>query len=95
MFKNAILAAGLCAAACAHAGNPIVKDIFTADPRRWSTTVGSTSTYIFYHNGKLPTGGEYRRSVAVEELRYGPDGAILPVPQTAEGPTANPAPGCK
>ena len=52
-------------------------------------------SYIFYHNGKLPTGGEYRRSVAVEELRYGPGGAILPVPQTAEGPTANRAPGCK
>ncbi|MGG7606217.1 glycoside hydrolase family 43 protein [Massilia sp. BKSP1R2A-1] len=52
-------------------------------------------SYIFYHNGKLPTGGEYRRSVAVEELRYGPDGKILPVAQTAEGPAANPSPGCK
>ncbi|WP_306392018.1 glycoside hydrolase family 43 protein [Telluria beijingensis] len=55
----------------------------------------NNKSYIFYHNGKLPTGGEYRRSVAVEELRYGPDGAILPIPQTAEGPAANPAPGCK
>lgn len=52
-------------------------------------------SYIFYHNGKLPTGGEYRRSVAVEELRYAPDGKILPVAQTAEGPAANPSPGCK
>lgn len=52
-------------------------------------------SYIFYHNGKLPTGGEYRRSVAVDELRYGPDGKILPVAQTAEGPAANPSPGCK
>jgi hypothetical protein len=52
-------------------------------------------SYIFYHNGKLPTGGEYRRSVAVEELHYGPDGKILPVAQTAEGPAANPSPGCK
>ena len=55
----------------------------------------NNKSYIFYHNGKLPTGGEYRRSVAVEELRYGPDGAILPIPQTAEGPAANPSPGCK
>lgn len=52
-------------------------------------------SYIFYHNGKLPTGGEFRRSAAVEELRYGPDGKILKVEQTAEGPAANPSPGCK
>jgi len=52
-------------------------------------------SYIFYHNDKLPTGGEYRRSVAVEELRYNPDGTIAFIPQTAEGPAANPAPGCK
>lgn len=51
-------------------------------------------SYIFYHNGKLPTGGEFRRSVAVEELHYAPDGKILPVAQTTAGPAANPAPGC-
>jgi hypothetical protein len=48
-----------------------------------------------YHNGKLPTGGEYRRSVAIEELHYGPDGKILPVPQTEKGPAANPSAACK
>jgi hypothetical protein len=52
-------------------------------------------SYIFYHNGKLPGGGEFRRSVAVEELNYGPDGKILPVAQTAHGPAANPSPSCK
>jgi beta-xylosidase len=52
-------------------------------------------SYIFYHNGKLPGGGEFRRSVAVEELRYGPDGSILPVAQTAQGPSANPSAACK
>ncbi|MGB9110785.1 MAG: family 43 glycosylhydrolase, partial [Telluria sp.] len=52
-------------------------------------------SYIFYHNGKLPGGGEFRRSVAVEELHYGPDGMILPVAQTAQGPAANPSPACK
>jgi beta-xylosidase len=52
-------------------------------------------SYIFYHNSTLPTGGEYRRSVAVEELHYALDGSILPVPQTAEGPAANPSPSCK
>ena len=51
-------------------------------------------SYIFYHNGKLPGGGEFRRSVAVEELRYKPDGSIAFAPQTDSGPAANPSPGC-
>jgi hypothetical protein len=33
--------------------------------------------------------------VAVEEFRYGADGSIPFVPQTKEGPAANPSPGCK
>ncbi|HEU4775445.1 MAG TPA: glycoside hydrolase family 43 protein [Telluria sp.] len=52
-------------------------------------------SYIFYHNAKLPGGAEFRRSVAVEELRYRRDGSIIPVAQTAAGPAANPAQGCK
>jgi beta-xylosidase len=52
-------------------------------------------SYIFYHNANLPGGGEFRRSVAVEELHYGPDGKILPVAQTAQGPAANPSAACK
>lgn len=52
-------------------------------------------SYIVYHNDKLPTGGEYRRSVAVEELHYTADGKIQFVAQTAQGPAANPSPGCK
>ena len=52
-------------------------------------------SYIFYHNAKLPGGAEFRRSVAVEELHYNPDGTIRFVPQTDAGPAANPAPGCQ
>ena len=52
-------------------------------------------SYIFYHNDKLPTGGEFRRSVAAEELHYNRDGSIAPVAQSAQGPKANPSPGCK
>ena len=52
-------------------------------------------SYIFYHNAKLPTGGEYRRSVAVEEFKYNPDGTIPFIPQTKEGPAANPSAACK
>jgi arabinoxylan arabinofuranohydrolase len=52
-------------------------------------------SYIFYHNDKLKTGGEYRRSAAVEEFQYGPDGSIKLIEQTGQGPAANPSPGCK
>jgi hypothetical protein len=52
-------------------------------------------SYIFYHNAKLPGGGEYRRSVAVEEFAYNADGTIPFIKQTAEGPAANPSPACK
>jgi arabinoxylan arabinofuranohydrolase len=51
-------------------------------------------SYIFYHNAELPGGGEWRRSVAVEELHYKADGTIQPVAQTLAGPAANPSPGC-
>ena len=52
-------------------------------------------SYIFYHNSKLKTGGEFRRSVAVEELHYEKDGRIAHVAQTEAGPKANPSRGCK
>lgn len=52
-------------------------------------------SYIFYHNDKLPTGGEYRRSVAVEEFQYNADGTIPFIKQTKEGPAANPSSACK
>jgi beta-xylosidase len=52
-------------------------------------------SYIFYHNAALPGGGEFRRSVAVEELHYNADGAIAFVEQSAAGPQANPTAACK
>ena len=42
-------------------------------------------TYFFYHNGALPTGGNYRRSVCVDYMYYNPDGTIQKVVQTQEG----------
>lgn len=52
-------------------------------------------SYIAYHNARLPGGGEFRRSVAIEELHYAPDGTIRFVPQTDAGPAPNPSPGCQ
>ncbi len=41
--------------------------------------------YFFYHNGVLPTGGSYRRSIAVDYMHYNEDGTIQKVEQTDEG----------
>lgn len=40
---------------------------------------------FFSHNGKLPHGNSYSRSVIAEPLHYDSEGAILPIPQTTEG----------
>jgi arabinoxylan arabinofuranohydrolase len=42
-------------------------------------------SYIFYHNGALPGGGGYHRSVCVEELKYNPDGSIVQLNMTKQG----------
>lgn len=42
-------------------------------------------TYFFYHNGLLPTGGSYRRSICVDYMYYNPDGTIQKVEQTTAG----------
>ena len=40
---------------------------------------------FFSHNGGLPQGTSYSRSIIVEPLRYDASGAILPIPPTAQG----------
>ena len=42
-------------------------------------------SYFFYHNGALPGGGSFNRSVCVDYLYYNPDGTIQPVVQTLQG----------
>lgn len=42
-------------------------------------------SYFFYHNGTLPTGGSYRRSVCVDYMYYNEDGTIQKIVQTTEG----------
>ena len=45
-------------------------------------------TYLFYHNGALPGGGGFTRSVAVDELKFNPDGSVVPLNMTNDGPKA-------
>lgn len=42
-------------------------------------------SYFFYHNGALPTGSMYRRSICVDYMYYNEDGTIKPIIQTTEG----------
>ncbi|RRJ65754.1 1,4-beta-xylanase [Paenibacillus oralis] len=41
--------------------------------------------YFIYHNGALPTGGDYRRSVAIEKFNYNSDGTIPTLQPTSTG----------
>ena len=42
-------------------------------------------SYFFYHTGKLPQGGGFGRSVAVEEFQYNKDGSFPTIQPTDEG----------
>ncbi|KAJ0306754.1 hypothetical protein COL516b_004548 [Colletotrichum fioriniae] len=46
----------------------------------------SDISYFFYHNGALPGGGGFTRSVAVESFNYLPNGSIPEMKMTTEGP---------
>lgn len=43
------------------------------------------NSYFFYHTGKLPGGGGFGRSVAVEQFKYNADGTFPIINATAEG----------
>jgi arabinoxylan arabinofuranohydrolase len=43
-------------------------------------------SYFFYHNGTLPGGGGFTRSVCVEEFTFNPDGSFPTIKMTKEGP---------
>jgi arabinoxylan arabinofuranohydrolase len=45
-------------------------------------------SYFFYHNGALPGGGGYKRSVCVEEFTYKSDGTIPTITMSTAGPAA-------
>lgn len=42
-------------------------------------------SYFLYHTGKLPGGGGFGRSVAIEEFKYNPDGTFPIIQSTDEG----------
>ncbi len=44
------------------------------------------NSYMFYHTGNLPGGGSYKRSVCLEQFKYGSDGSIPTISMTKNGP---------
>lgn len=42
-------------------------------------------TYFIYHNGALPGGSGYRRSICVQELFFDENGNVLPLTETSTG----------
>jgi len=42
-------------------------------------------SYLFYHDNLLPGGGDFRRSIAIDNLTYAPDGSINEVKRTKAG----------
>src|SRR4029078_2940537 len=44
-------------------------------------------SYFFYHNGTLPGGSDFKRSVCVEEFTYGTDGSIPKITMSTKGPS--------
>lgn len=55
------------------------------DPLPGTTTIHPAlfdfngQTYLAYHNADLPGGGNYRRSVALDQVFFNPDGSIRPI----------------
>lgn len=45
------------------------------------------STYFIYHNGSLPYGNGFRRSICAEKLYFNEDGSINPIQETSIGLT--------
>lgn len=43
------------------------------------------NSYLITHNGALPSGGSYRRSVNIERFSYNSDGSMPLIPQTSTG----------
>ena len=44
-------------------------------------------TYFIYHNGALPHGSGFRRSVAIDELKFDENGYVYPITETSIGLT--------
>jgi beta-xylosidase len=69
----------------------VINDVIPNSPTNHEALIEfKNHWYFFYHNAALSGGGEYHRSVCVEEFFYNPDGSIRPITQDPKGVTTPP-----
>ncbi|PIB93863.1 family 43 glycosylhydrolase [Caulobacter sp. FWC2] len=59
-----------------YAYRGVILDYRTISTNHQAIIEAEGRTWLFYHDNLLPGGGDHRRSIAIEPLRYGADGAI-------------------
>jgi hypothetical protein len=65
----------------------IVNDLVKNSPTNHQAIIEYKGTwYYVYHNGALPSGGEFRRSVCIDTLYYNDDGTMKKIKQTLGQP---------
>lgn len=63
----------------------IMPRVITSNTIHQSIIDFNNQSYFIYHNGALPAGGSYKRSVCIEKFTYNADGTIPTILQTSTG----------
>lgn len=57
----------------------VLKDFLKISTNHQAILEKDGKTWFFYHDNVLPGGGDFKRSILVDEYAYGPDGAMFKV----------------
>ncbi len=63
----------------------VILDYLTISTNHQAIMEFDGKSYLFYHDNLLPGGGDFRRSIAIDDLTYAPDGSINEVKRTKAG----------
>lgn len=66
-------------------GGIIMPPTATSNTNHPSVIDFNGKTYFIYHNGMLPNGSGYRRSICIQELSFDEDGNVLPLTEMSTG----------
>ncbi|MCH5185430.1 MAG: family 43 glycosylhydrolase [Oscillospiraceae bacterium] len=68
-------------------GGIIMKPTATSNTNHPSVIDFGGKTYFIYHNGALSKGSGFRRSICIQELKFGSDGKVFPMEELSIGLT--------
>ena len=68
-------------------GGLVMEPTATSNTNHMSVVDFKGKTYFIYHNGSLPWGSGFRRSVCIDELKFDEDGKVEYLPETSVGLT--------